>query len=147
MRERGFRPLRVANKPIDRREKYCEKLNALGIDCSSDDIITSATAAADYLSAQYPERPTTYRRGRLGCGIARRWAGHDNRPRASRHRDRVTCFRRFDYPRSESAHCTHENNAVLRATIRTDVSCRADEIPKLRETGYVQMLWNETTDR
>ncbi|MHC3381587.1 HAD-IIA family hydrolase [Haloarcula sp. H-GB5] len=56
VRNAGLSTLFVTNKPIDRREKYCEKLNALGIDCSSDDIITSATASADYLSAQYPER-------------------------------------------------------------------------------------------
>jgi len=56
VRNAGLSTLFVTNKPIDRRETYCEKLNALGIECSSDDIITSATAAADYLSAQYPER-------------------------------------------------------------------------------------------
>ncbi|WP_434531516.1 HAD-IIA family hydrolase (plasmid) [Haloarcula sp. NS06] len=45
----------VTNKPIERRDRYCEKLNDLGVPCSSDDLITSATVTADYLSQRHPE--------------------------------------------------------------------------------------------
>jgi len=55
LREAGIQILFVTNNPIDRREKYCDKLNDLGVNCNSDEIITSATASADYLSQNHSE--------------------------------------------------------------------------------------------
>jgi arabinose operon protein AraL len=55
LREGDAGVLFVTNKPIERRDSYCEKLNRLDIPCGSGDVITSATVTADYLAAEYPE--------------------------------------------------------------------------------------------
>ena len=54
LRANGTDVLFVSNKPIERRDSYCEKLNRLGVPCEPTDIITSATVTADYLGRRHP---------------------------------------------------------------------------------------------
>lgn len=55
LRNEGTDVLFVSNKPIERRRRYCEKLNRLGVPCESVDVITSATVTADFLSRHRPD--------------------------------------------------------------------------------------------
>jgi len=56
LRERGVSVLFVSNKPIERRERYAEKLRRLGVPCDPADVVTSATVTADFLARHHPER-------------------------------------------------------------------------------------------
>ena len=55
LRDDGANVLFVSNKPIERRQRYCEKLNRLGVPCESVDVVTSATVTADYLAKCHPD--------------------------------------------------------------------------------------------
>lgn len=55
LRGDGTNVLFVSNKPIERRQRYCEKLNRLGVPCESVDVLTSSTVTADYLSRRHPD--------------------------------------------------------------------------------------------
>jgi arabinose operon protein AraL len=55
LRERDVSVLFVSNKPIERRERYVEKLNRLGVPCEPTHVVTSATVTADFLVRNYPE--------------------------------------------------------------------------------------------
>lgn len=54
LRDGGASVLFVSNKAIERRDRYRDKLNGLGVPCESADIITSATVTADYLARHHP---------------------------------------------------------------------------------------------
>lgn len=55
LRDAGTDVLFVTNKPIERRDRYREKLNRLGVECDATDVITSATVTADYLARRHPD--------------------------------------------------------------------------------------------
>lgn len=55
LRAGGANVLFVSNKPIERRDRYSEKLDRLGVPCDAVDVITSATVTADYLSRRHPD--------------------------------------------------------------------------------------------
>jgi len=57
LRDRGASVLFVTNKAIDRRERYREKLVDLGVPCTLEDLLTSATITADFLAREHPDRP------------------------------------------------------------------------------------------
>ncbi len=57
LRECGTSVLFVTNKAIDRRERYREKLVDLGVPCTLEDLLTSATITADFLAREHPHRP------------------------------------------------------------------------------------------
>jgi arabinose operon protein AraL len=55
LRSQGKRVLFVSNKPLDSRQVYAEKLTRLGIPAQADDILTSASVLAHYLSQHAPD--------------------------------------------------------------------------------------------
>lgn len=63
---RGIETLRAAgvdcvfltNNPIERRQTYRDRLRAIGIDAALEDVLTSATITASYLSRRHPDEPT-----------------------------------------------------------------------------------------
>jgi arabinose operon protein AraL len=55
LRERGISMLFVSNKPIERRNRYAEKLTRLGVPCEPSDVVTSATVTADFLARNHPQ--------------------------------------------------------------------------------------------
>lgn len=54
LRDRGCRLAFLSNKPIDQRENYAKKLTKLGIPVSTDQVINSSYAAAQWLSSTAP---------------------------------------------------------------------------------------------
>ncbi|WP_115863390.1 HAD-IIA family hydrolase [Halorussus litoreus] len=56
LRDRGASVLFVTNKAIDRRARYREKLVDLGVPCTLEDLLTSATITADFLAREHPDR-------------------------------------------------------------------------------------------
>lgn len=55
LKRRGIRIAFVSNKPLEDRSAYVGKLNRLGIEASSEQVITSAYVLGVYLSRHYPD--------------------------------------------------------------------------------------------
>lgn len=56
LRDSGARVVFVTNKPLNSSSDYAEKLTALGIPATRDDIVTAIDALVDYLSAHHGGR-------------------------------------------------------------------------------------------
>ncbi|PSP55745.1 HAD family hydrolase [Halobacteriales archaeon QS_1_67_19] len=56
LRAAGASVLFVSNKPIERRERYREKLVRLGVPCEREDLVTSASVTAAFLARHHPDR-------------------------------------------------------------------------------------------
>lgn len=54
LRDLDIPVLFVTNKAVERRETYCEKLNALGIPTAPEDVLTSGAMTASYLARNHP---------------------------------------------------------------------------------------------
>lgn len=78
LRSAGVDLLFLSNKAIQRRESYVEKLRGLGVEVDLDDVLNSASIAADYLAERHPgarvlvvgERPLEAELAAAGLRIA-----------------------------------------------------------------------------
>ena len=55
LREAGLELVFLTNNPIEERSVYRDRLRALGIDAATEEIVTAAWIAADYLATTHPE--------------------------------------------------------------------------------------------
>lgn len=82
LRSRGAQVMFVSNKPIASRQTYADKLTALDIPASMDEVLTSPLALADYIAAHHEapsvlvlgEEPVTAELEAVGCRIVRKAA-------------------------------------------------------------------------